>query len=386
MASKKTLDLDNLEALGAKRLAEILLELGAGDAGIKLARPPARSGRSALICRGGCARTGLAGTAAGGGPLRMRMGPAEFHRRRRAAISRDHPEVKGLYGHRPRTVLVTLALVLAQLGLAAAVAVLPWWCAVLLAVLIGAFLAHWLNVVIHECAHNLVLRATPPNKAVAIAANLPLVVPSAIAFRHYHLLHHRFLGEPGRDSDVAPPWEARLVGRSAWRKLLWLLALPITYTVVHPLRVRPRLPLDRWFAANLAAVLLADATIVIALGWTPLLYLALSTYLSVGPHPTGAHILQEHIIFDGRYETASYYGPLNLVSSNHGLHVEHHDFPNIAGPNMTRLHRLASGHYRDLFAHRSRLRCLWRFIADPAIGLDSRITTDEGITATPSPG
>jgi hypothetical protein len=33
--SKKTLNLDNLEALGAKRLAELLLELGAGDAGIK---------------------------------------------------------------------------------------------------------------------------------------------------------------------------------------------------------------------------------------------------------------------------------------------------------------------------------------------------------------
>ena len=35
MAPKKTVNLDNLEALGAKRLAEILLELGAGDAGIK---------------------------------------------------------------------------------------------------------------------------------------------------------------------------------------------------------------------------------------------------------------------------------------------------------------------------------------------------------------
>jgi len=202
------------------------------------------------------------------------------------------------------------------------------------------------------------------------------VVPSAIAFRHYHLLHHRFLGEPGRDSDVAPDWEARLVGRSAWRKLLWLLALPITYTIVHPLRVRPCLPVDRWWLANLTAVLLADAAIVAFLGWTPLLYLALSTYFSVGPHPTGAHILQEHIIFDLPCETASYYGPLNLVSGNHGLHVEHHDFPNIAGPNMARLHRLASGHYQDLFAHRSRLRCLWRFIADPGIGLDSRITTE----------
>ena len=35
MASKKTVNLANLEALGAKRLAEILLELGMGDAGIK---------------------------------------------------------------------------------------------------------------------------------------------------------------------------------------------------------------------------------------------------------------------------------------------------------------------------------------------------------------
>ena len=35
MASKKTLNLDNLQALGAKRLAELLLELAAGDAAAK---------------------------------------------------------------------------------------------------------------------------------------------------------------------------------------------------------------------------------------------------------------------------------------------------------------------------------------------------------------
>src|SRR3954467_885520 len=34
-ASKKTLNLDNLQALGAKRLAELLLELAAGDAAAK---------------------------------------------------------------------------------------------------------------------------------------------------------------------------------------------------------------------------------------------------------------------------------------------------------------------------------------------------------------
>src|SRR4051812_50100932 len=35
MASRKTLNLDNLEALGARRLAELLLELPAGDAAAK---------------------------------------------------------------------------------------------------------------------------------------------------------------------------------------------------------------------------------------------------------------------------------------------------------------------------------------------------------------
>jgi predicted transposase YbfD/YdcC len=35
MASKKTLNLDNLQALGARRLAELLLELAAGDAAAK---------------------------------------------------------------------------------------------------------------------------------------------------------------------------------------------------------------------------------------------------------------------------------------------------------------------------------------------------------------
>src|SRR3954465_14934689 len=35
MAPKRAVNLANLEALGAKRLAELLLELGIGDAGIK---------------------------------------------------------------------------------------------------------------------------------------------------------------------------------------------------------------------------------------------------------------------------------------------------------------------------------------------------------------
>src|SRR5260370_34400551 len=100
-------------------------------------------------------------------------------------------------------------------------------------------------------------------------------------------------------------------------------------------------------------------------------YLALCIYFAVGPPPTGAHILQEHIRFEGTELTSSYYGPINAVSINHGFHVEHHDFPNVAGPRLGRLRSMASRHYSGRFHHRSRLAPLRRFVMGPRTGLDS---------------
>lgn len=306
-----------------------------------------------------------------------RMTPHAVHRQRRAAILADRPEVKSLYGRCVRTAWQAAGLVVVQFAIAAALIDRPWWWAALAALLVGAFIAHYLNVVIHECTHNLVLATPWQNKALAIAANLPAVAPSAVAFRHYHLLHHRFLSEPYMDADVALSWEARLVGRSAWRKLVWLLALPFIYAVVHPLQVRQRMPVDFWVVANFIAVIAVAVAVALVCGWVPLLYLALSTYLAVGPHPTGAHILQEHIIFSGSYETASYYGPINRISGNHGCHVEHHDFANIPGPRLARLRAMAPEHYLGRFAHRSRLLTLWQFVVDPDVTLDRRILAPE---------
>ena len=33
-------------------------------------------------------------------------------------------------------------------------------------------------------------------------ANIPLVIPSAMAFCRYHMWHHIFLGVPHRDNDL----------------------------------------------------------------------------------------------------------------------------------------------------------------------------------------
>lgn len=296
-----------------------------------------------------------------------------FHRDRRLAILREHPEVRRLFGPCLTTAFLGSVVVLAQLGLAAGLAGAPWWLVLGAAYGVGAFLTYELNVVIHECAHNSVFRGTFANKAFGILLNLPCVLPSAVAFRHYHLLHHRFLGRPGMDADVPSRWEIALVGHSRVGKLLWLLAQPFTYAVINPLAVRPRVAVDGWLVANCAAVIGASAAIAYWLGPQALVYLALSVYFAVGPHPTGAHILQEHLVFEGHEETSSYYGLMNALSINHGLHVEHHDFPSVPGPRLAKLRAMAPRHYAGRFHHSSRLATLWRFVMDPNIGLDSRV-------------
>jgi sphingolipid delta-4 desaturase len=166
------------------------------------------------------------------------------------------------------------------------------------------------------------------------------------------------------------------VGRHPFRKLLWLLLLPISYAALHPLFVRRRLPIDSWLLANIGSIALVWAAMLWFAGWPAVAYLLVSTYLSVGPHPVGAHILQEHIAFDGGNGMASYYGPINLISVNLGYHLEHHDLPNVAGRRLPQLRRLAPQFYSDHYRHPSRTLGLWHFVTNPGIGLDSRPITD----------
>jgi len=299
------------------------------------------------------------------------------HWLRRKAILAKHPQVPGLFGAHPATAAIAACVVVLQFALAAFAGGLPWWAVLILAYAVGAFCMHYLHVVIHECSHNLVLGRASLDKACAIFANLPGTVPSAMGFRHYHLLHHSYLGRRGLDPDVAPKWEAALIGRGALGKIVWVLAQPFTYSFLHPLQVKKPMPFDRWMIANVAVIAAADLFVVAMFGWSALAYLALSTYFAVGPHPAGAHILQEHIVFEGGYETASYYGPVNRISINHGLHLEHHDFPSVPGARLSRLRKLAPEHYENRFSHRSRIATLWRFVFDRRIGLDSRVIRAE---------
>jgi sphingolipid delta-4 desaturase len=301
---------------------------------------------------------------------------AQTHSERRLAILRAQPDVARLFGASWLTGLFAVGATALQFLLAYLIRNQPWWAIILLAYGAGGFIIHALNCVIHECTHNLVFQGSPRNKLMGIFSTLASLVPAACGFRHYHLLHHREFGVRGLDADVPPAWEIKLVGHSWYRKLIWLLLLPLGYTIFRPLGIRDRMPIDGWFIGNILLIALMWVLVVHFWGWAAAAYLLLSAYLSVGPHPAGAHILQEHIGFEGGKNHASYYGVINWISVNLGYHLEHHDLPHVAGWRLPQVRKMAPEFYAEHFVHRSRAIGLWRFVFDPRIGLECRIMRD----------
>ncbi len=303
----------------------------------------------------------------------------EPHAGRTRQILKAHPEVKALYG-------VWIALVVASQFVAAFLLKdTPWWAVLAGAWLFGAFADHALFVLIHECAHNLAARKPASNKLLAILANLPGVVPSAIAFRHYHLLHHKYQGELGWDADLAGPKEAAWVGDSTVRKIIWFTFFSLIEGLVRPLRVRRVFLLDRWGALNLAATVGAAGAVFYFWGFGAFAYLLLSTFFSVGLHPVGGRWIQEHYIVKPNQETYSYYGPANAIAFNVGFHNEHHDFMSIPWPNLPKLKALAPEFYDPLHAHRSWSGLLLRFLFDRKLTLFSRVVRPDHDQAVEAP-
>jgi len=283
---------------------------------------------------------------------------ALWHVRRQRAMLKEHAEIRELFGPDRRTAVYVVGLVAVQWTLAFELQRGPTWLLVVAVLLIGAPIAHALGVLIHECAHNLVFRATWKNKALAIVANLGFVGPGAIQFRHQHLLHHRLLGdarEPeGGDSQAPTAAEIRMAGRSFWRRLY-------CYTFGHFLfeaRAGDKPPRDAWLIANYVLCIAAGAGIGFGMGLRSLAYVMLSLLFAFGPHPLGARRISEHWTLRKGQPTCSYYGPANWVSFQVGYHVEHHDFPHVAWSRIRRLHALVREHYEPLASFSSWTRLL----------------------------
>ncbi|GAA5940515.1 hypothetical protein JCM3775_004817 [Rhodotorula graminis] len=296
----------------------------------------------------------------------------EPHRSRRMAIMKAHPEVTKLMGHEPLTKYVVLFVTLVQLSTAWYLRSTPFfslkfWA---LAYLVGGTANQNTFLAVHEITHNLAFRGVRQNRLFAIFANLPIGVPFAMMFKKYHIEHHKFLGVDGIDTDLPSRLEL-LVLNSVLGKAFFA-SFQIFFYALRPGFIRYQAP-TRWVALNWLVQLSFNALVVKFAGWHSMLYFLLSSHLAGSLHPCAGHFIAEHYLFDGHdQETWSYYGPLNILCYNVGLHQEHHDFPAIPWTRLWKLKQLAPEFYDVLPSHTSWPGVTWRFITDSNVGMFSR--------------
>jgi sphingolipid delta-4 desaturase len=303
--------------------------------------------------------------------------PQRPHPIRRRAILAAHPEVERLIGYDPLTAAITLGVVIGQTAIAVLFGHLGfgyWWAALIAAYCVGAFANHAMFVVIHDATHNCVFASNSLNKWVAILADLPNAVPTAMGFRCYHMKHHSHLGDYDYDADLPSRWEARFFGHSAIGKAAWCFFFPFLQ-LFRLNRLKGSVPMwGRWTFINGACILAYDALIVFLFEPAALFYLFMSFWFSVGGlHPLAARWVQEHYTYDAEQETNGYYGPLNLIALNIGYHNEHHDFPDVPWRRLPDLKRLAPEYYDGLKTHDSWIRLFFQVIFDPRFTLFSRV-------------
>lgn len=147
-----------------------------------------------------------------------------------------------------------------------------------------------------------------------------------------------------------------------------------------------KIPFTSLHIFNIAAQLSFDFLLVRYLGAGALAYLVMSSFLAGSLHPCAGHFIAEHYVFGQQPlsartssnqipipETYSYYGPLNALTYNVGLHNEHHDFPAIPWTRLPALHEIANEFYADLPHHSSWIFVIWQFISDNEVGLWCRV-------------
>lgn len=284
------------------------------------------------------------------------------HIRRRKDILSAHPEVKSLFGPNPYSGLLVLCLVTLQLLLAFLLRNQGLTLIFLTAYCIGAFVAASLYSLIHDTSHGLIFRKKQHNRLIAILANVPIVMLSAETFRRHHRYHHSQMGDYRHDVGIPTRQEANWVGRSSFRKALWLTFFSI-FQALRISKAPKKTPFwDTWMALNLLIQLLANGLILWFFGPASLCYLALSVFFAFGPHPAGARVIQEHFIVLPGQETNNYTGPGNILECNFGYHTEHHDFSCIPWNRLPKVRQIAPEYYSSLHAFPSRTKLIFDFV------------------------
>lgn len=297
---------------------------------------------------------------------------AEPHATRRKEILAKYPEIKRLMGSDPLFKYEILSLIVVQFALTFLLRDVSWTILLLSAYFIGAFPSHALIVGVHDICHNIPFGNGRPllNRLFGILANLPTGIPSSIAFKKYHLLHHRYMGVEEMDPDLPTSFEARMFYNSI-TKLVWVILQPFWYAL-RPLFINPIAP-NGLEILNIVVQFALNCAVVYLWGVKSLVFMVSSTILGAGFHPMAGHFIAEHYMFEEGFETYSYYGPGNYLTFNVGYHNEHHDFPSIPGSKLPLVKKIAAEYYDNLPYHTSWIKVIWDFIIDPRIGPYARV-------------
>jgi sphingolipid 4-desaturase/C4-monooxygenase len=295
------------------------------------------------------------------------------HVQRAREMLQKYPEIRNLYGNHYPSALIVIAIVSLQFLAAYWLRESSFFLIIFFAYVFGAFCNHALYVFMHEATHNSILKSRTGNKVMGIICDFPLVLPGALAFRKYHIIHHRHLNEHEMDPDMVGHEEGKSVGHSPVKKLLWIFFFSLSQAL-RPLRLKKVKMWNAWIVVNLVVQVSVMLATFYFFGAKSIIYLLLSTFFALGLHPLGGRWIQEHyIVGKTNQETYSYYGPLNKVIFNVGYHNEHHDFFNIPWTLLPKLKSIAPEYYDSLDSYKSYSQLLFDFIFKKEYSAFSRL-------------
>lgn len=296
------------------------------------------------------------------------------HIARGREIIKKYPEVRNLMGPYPLSAIYTTLIVATQIFTCFLLKDQSWLVLTLTAYLFGSFLSHGLFTFLHEASHNLIFKKTGLNQVMGILTNIGSGLPAFEGFKIFHLIHHSNMGECDLDADIPSHFEAKLVGNSTIKKIIWFINFGFVQCVFRPGKIKG---VKLWYprtVLNLIYIIISNALIFHFFGLKGLSYILLSSFFGLGLHPLGARWIQEHFIFKKGQETYSYYGILNKLSFNIGYHNEHHDLFRVPWINLPKLKKMAPEFYDDLYAHKSWTKLLFTFLFNPKYDLYCRIS------------
>ena len=330
---------------------------------------------------------------------------AVWHRDRARGMLSAHPELRRLFGHTPFTAIWCVTFTAMQIGIALIAASQPWWVVVLCAYLLGSWINICLFMLAHECNHGLVFDHRTWDRWLFTLTTLPMFLAGHHTWWVEHHVHHNELGGKKdfvkRRRSVFLLMKDNLAGFTiperlrpllswsttplCWPVAMFMLVTQLSrsiaglaiyfVTAVSTLRLKP---------SDLAVAVLADEHLVSGYdkyrirSWAvlyPLLHLSLlaALWAIAGPktfvylmlsalfftgflHPLMFGFILSNSHFHGHnvYQpSSSYYGWLNRITFNFGLHTEHHDLEAIPWHRLGRIAEIAPEYYDNLLKTRS---------------------------------